>query len=446
MLERLRQWLADRIAPHGATREPRNAVLGDRENLLATPSVLFSTMSLGTESGQPVSIERALYLASVWQAVSIISGDVAQCTLRVYRDGDDRRIDTQHRAYTAVARYANPITSAYEFWRRIVAQALLHGNGYAAIVRNGKRLELFNIDSPQVTVSVLDDGDVAYTVRDVNGERVYDSSEILHIKGLSLVHGTAHPWIICAKETIGLALAAQTYAAKFFANGAQLGGVIEMPSGWSQQTRDRFEENLRKKLTSEYWFRFLPLADAKFHMTSVDVQRAQLVELNEQCVRQVARYFNLPPSKLGVADSISYNSFSQSQIQYVTGCLSHWFAAIAGECEIKLLSEAEKAKGSHYFEHNITKLIEADYVTLTEVLVKLRAAEVVNANEIRRKLNMPLRDDPAGETYTNPNTTPGRPSQHQPEENPQAPGGGQSEAGDQPGTNGQPRSRHAWVA
>lgn len=386
----------------------RNATLGERTNLTPSPSTLFANFYWTTESGQSVSVERALQVAAVWQAVSMISGDVAQCTLRVFKNGDDRVVDTTHPAYRAVARYANSTTSAYEFWRRMMTEVLLNGNAYACIVRRNGRVELFNINSRAVTCTVTPDRQVFYQVQDGAYQQTFDSSEILHIKGLSLQHSVALPWLQSAREALGVSLAAQNYAAKFFANGAQLGGVIELPSGWSQQTRERFEETLKKKLSQDNWFRFLPLADAKFHPTTVDVQKAQLVELNEQCVRQIARFFNLPPSKLGVVDSVSYNSFSQSQIQYVTGCLSHWFAAIAGECELKLLSEVEKRDDTHYFEHNVTKLIEADYVTLTDVLVKLRAAAVVNANEIRRKLNLPQRTDPAGDIYENPNTTSSR--------------------------------------
>lgn len=149
-----------------------------------------------------------------------------------------------------------------------------------------------------------------------------------------------------------------------------------------------------------------------------------MAEMSERQVREVARSLNLLPFKLGIDGSVSYNSQEQGQIQHVTGCLSHWFAAIDGECELKLLTTQERRTGSHYFEHNYSKLIEADSMTMASVAVQLRNAEIVNANEVRRKLNMPKRKDPGGDDYMNPNTKSaqqGQPKDPPPKEDPPPP-------------------------
>jgi hypothetical protein len=73
---------------------------------------------------------------------------------------------------------------------------------------------------------------------------------------------------------------------------------------------------------------------------------------------------------------------------------------------MKLLSERELRADSHYFEHNTSKFIQADWQTMVTTLCELRDSEIVSPNEVRKKLNMPKRTDPGGDKYENPHTRP----------------------------------------
>ena len=88
-----------------------------------------------------------------------------------------------------------------------------------------------------------------------------------------------------------------------------------------------------------------------------------------------------------------------------SGCapMGHWSATILGELAIKLLTERERRRGTHFFDHNVTKLIELDAKTMAEVLQIERQNEIISANEWRRKITLPRRSDPGGDEYLNPN-------------------------------------------
>jgi len=53
--------------------------------------------------------------------------------------------------------------------------------------------------------------------------------DVLHIPGLSFDGLVGHSPIATAKQAIGSALAVEEYGSKFFANGANPGGVLEFP-------------------------------------------------------------------------------------------------------------------------------------------------------------------------------------------------------------------------
>lgn len=71
---------------------------------LANPQgYLLDAFSTGpNNSGQRVTVQKALGLAPVWAAVSIIAEQVGQLPLKVYKrvDDDDRVEATSHRSYS----------------------------------------------------------------------------------------------------------------------------------------------------------------------------------------------------------------------------------------------------------------------------------------------------------------------------------------------------------
>lgn len=391
----------------------RNASFEDPSMSLNDPA-LYESIAAGMTSaaGIPITHEGSLKLAAVWQAVSLVSGDVAKLPLYPYRreEDDDREIDTAHPAYVCTSIKANDEKSAFYFWRDLMVHALLWPGGYAYIDRSGPRWELFNLlpDRTAPEWVTLEGGRKKYIyVTEVNGKlEPLDPSEVLHIRGMSIdgMHGC--DLVKYARDTWGLALAALNFESKFFKNGARKGGILEIPLGIPKPARDTIEEGFRKTYEDgENPFKTVILRDgAKFHDGQVTPEQGQVIELRDTQKREVASYFNIPPSKLGIRDSVSYNSFEQDNLSYLWGCLSHWLEPITSECNIKLLTDRELLVEEKYFEHNVSKFSQSDWRTTNEGLEVMRRNEVINANEWRRKMNMNRRKDPGGEEYINPNT------------------------------------------
>lgn len=386
----------------------RNASLENPTMSLNDPAAWDEILGgSASTSGIKVSHESALSYAPVWQAVSIISGDVAVATLDLYKrmPGGDRDVDTENNAQQLVSTQWNEETSAFDGWRRLMLHALLWTNGYAYIRRAnrlGEPLELLNL-LPDRTTPRYDSNGKLFYITEVAGRLVpLFKEEVLHVKGLSIECGKGCDLVDKARNAIGLALAAEGSTSKFFANGMQAGGILEIPPNLTPKAKANLEEGWAKKYSGhDNWFKTVILRDgAKFHQVTIDAQKSQSHELREDQVRDVARFYNLPPFKLGISDSVSYGSAEQSQRVYLGG-LKHWFVAVSSECDIKLLKSEERK--DHFFEHNASKLIEIDFKTLNETLEIQRRNEIISANEWRRKVNLPKRTDKGGDEYVNPN-------------------------------------------
>ncbi len=357
---------------------------------------------IGTDSGVTINAEKALSYAPVWQAVNLLSGDVAKLPFEVFKRIESegqrgRDVDKMHPAYCLVRRQANRRMSAFKFWRQLMVHVLLWNRAFAVIDRNGRGepIGLYPLLPDRTTLHYDKDGEPFY-VSEIDGQlQPFSASNILHLEGIDM--GGADPCELLknARHSWALGLAAEKFSSKFFSNGAQTGGILEIPTAYTKKAADNLEEGFRKKhsgLTAA--FKTVILREgAKFHATQVEPAKAQMHELRQEQVREVARWYNIPPHKLNEgSQSSSYNSLEHENRAYLDTALSHWLNTIAAECWLKLLTTEEQQSDSHFFEHNTAALLQADISTTMEVLAVGIQWGVVSQNEARAKLNMNPRE------------------------------------------------------
>lgn len=375
-----------------------------------TWDALFSRQD--SVAGEQVTAMKALTLASVWQAVSTISGDVASLPLNFMETQEpgtragDKKVAMGPINFM-VSEEPNSETSAYDFWRTMLTHALLWGNGYALIERAsfGQPTRMVNLLPDKVEVFRDEEGSLFYEAEINKVKRLYMPNEIFHLKGLIIEPGIGTDFIQSAKDVFGILLAAQNFTGKFFENGAQQGGVLTVPNTMSQPARDNLAAGFNEKVGKENWFKFLILRDgATFMPTTVNAEQSQLNEMMERMVREVGRYFNLPAFKLGLTDSQSYNSIEQAQLIYLQSTLRHWIKCITGEADLKLRTMPEKRRLTRFFEVDVSKIIETDSKTFNEVLELQRRNLIITTNQWLSKINENKSDDPIADKLLNPNT------------------------------------------
>lgn len=385
---------ADIENPHYALNDPR---LWD----------LLSDGGTVADAGVTVTHSKALNIAAVWQAVGMISGDIAKLPLDVYKrgEGETREHDDKIPAFWVVRRLANDETPAVIFWRVIMAHALLWGNGLAFIDRNGKGepIGLYNLMPGRVAIERR--GGVLYYIVETEHPdgtpwaRPIPSKDILHIRGLGIDATHGCDLLEHAKNSFALALASEKFASKFFASGVRAGGILELPVGISGPAKKVIEEGFSKMYSGQdNWFKTVILRDgAKFHQTTIAPNEGQMTETREEQVRDVARWFNVAPSRLGLKDSDSYNSKSEDKESYLDTTLDIWLVIITSECWLKMLSQEQQQKDSHYFEHNVASLLRMNAVQRYQVYSIGIDKGIVNPNEVRARENMNPR--PGGDEY-----------------------------------------------
>lgn len=366
--------------------------------------------SYKSETGEAVTAHKALMYAPLWHAVQMISGDIAKLPLNVYvrrpEMGEDaRERDRTHPLNRVLGIAANEETESIKFWGRLMAHALLWGNGYAYIDRDGSGevIGLYNL-LPDRTNAERIKGKLWYVteVGDGGQLKALFPEEVLHIEGLSVGLLGGMTVFSMARNAIGLGLAQEKFASKFFRHGGRVGGILELPMGLNKTARDNVEEGFRKSYEgAENPFKTVILRDnAKFHQAQQSPRESQMVEATEGQTRQIAHWFNLMPSKLGLSDSVSYNSKAEDNQAYLDTTLNIWLTRICAACNFRLL--AEQDQGTHFVEHNTSGLLRMNLLSQAQAFQILVTARVMNPNECRAKLNMLPYE--GGEEFVNPNT------------------------------------------
>lgn len=371
------------------------------------------------ETGKVVSHKSALGLSAFWCAVKMISGDVSQLPLHVvdYPDaaaGMPKPVKHSLRSFIRPHAYVTPDTPDLTFlqlMRRVMTHALIYENGYiwADIDRGGKLRGLYQLLSDRTRVTMFRGR--RYVVTELQDEESQDGwrlvarpyEEVIHIEGLCLDNMAGFDTVMAARNDVAVALEAVGFKAKFFKNRMAAGGILQAPEGATPENVKKIEKAIEALQGGEEAFRTLILRDGyRWHSTQVKPGEAQLTDLEESGVRDVARRFCMQPARLGVRESISYNSLESEKRDYHGTTLSYWLSSNASQFTAKLLTTDEKDRGLEVAYNANLRLLWADAQTLSSIATQGTAnAAWLDENEARGWFMLPPRETEEGDSEEN---------------------------------------------
>ncbi|MFF2039383.1 phage portal protein [Kitasatospora sp. NPDC058170] len=282
-----------------------------------------------SSSGQRVDASAALRVSAVFGCVRLLSETIATLPVSTYSRRGGTRKSVSSPLWLDYPTAEPGGLGRIDLLSQVVLSLLLEGNAYLAIHWDGPNiLGLEVLDPTRIdTHTVVVDGKrrKVFFASDVDadGNEValgwFTTREILHIPGMMLPGDFigVSP-ISFARESIGLALASQTYGAKFFANGAMPGAVVEVPGAMSEEGLARAREAWRIANSGvENAHRVALLTEgAKFSKIAMSPDEAQFLQTRQFQVPEIARIFGVPPHLISDAtNSTSWGSGLAEQNQ-----------------------------------------------------------------------------------------------------------------------------------
>jgi HK97 family phage portal protein len=354
-----------------------------------------------SKAGVKVTAMTAMNLSAVWQAVNVISGDVAQLPLPLYkRVGDkNKEVAREHPSFRLIKCEPNNRMSWATFAQTLTAQALLLGNGYGVIARNarGEATAIHPLMADR-TEPFIDRGRLWYKTevgpdRDKKANppevRVISPSNIIHIKGLGWDGLGGLSVVQLARDSFGLGIAAQDHGGRYFGKYATPQGILTMPGGSPGEKASKEIRDNWKRLQSddnEHDIAVL-FGGATFTPISMANKDSQWLESRAFQRNEVASWFNLPPHKVGDLERATFSNIYEQNLQYLTTSLMHWLTTWEKELNAKLLTKQQREQDTHFFEFITDAFLRGDPVQRTESLKTQFLHGKLTINEWRAKDN-----------------------------------------------------------
>lgn len=356
------------------------------------------TFYMGSSTSNKVVTERsAMQMTAVYACVRILSEAIASLPLHMYRyndkGGKEKALDNS--LYFLLHDEPNPEMSSFQFRETLMTHLLLWGNAYAQIIRNGKGevIALYPLMPNRMKVDRDERGNLYYEYHRYGDEEntetgtVYlNPKDVLHIPGLGFDGIVGYSPIAMAKNAIGMAIACEEYGAKFYANGARPGGVLEHPSVVKdpEKLREAWQSqfggsgNANKIAVLEEGLKYSPI--------SISPNEAQFLESRKFQVTEICRIYRVPPHMLADLEKSSFSNIEQQSLEFVKYSLEPWLVRWEQALQRKLLKSDEKQ--SLFFKFNVDGLLRGDYASRMSGYATARQNGWMSANDIRELENM----------------------------------------------------------
>ena len=376
--------------------------MGIFDGLRAKRSISYQTIwgagddiSAATLSSTVVTSETAFQVNAIYSAISLISDTISSLPVDTFIRRDGSRFAFRPRPVW-VSR-PDVDTTKEAFWGAIIVSLLLDGNAFIRVYSNdaGEVVNLNVLNPHKVQIRRNGLGRVMF---EVEGEsRMLSSDEVVfvpdvvrpgHIRGVSRVEAL--------KENFGLAIALQSYAAKFFGSGTQTAGIIEFPGNLTADQAKALQEGFDARHRG--WGRAhktgIISGGAKYVPTSVENDKAQFLDSRRLAIEDVARAFNVPPHLLGLPGTNSYASVEQNNLAWVTHCLR----PIVQKLETAFTPLLSRVPGGDtaFLKFNLDGLLRADINSRMSAYSTGLNSGFLTINDVRRLEDLqPIQDDSA---------------------------------------------------
>jgi HK97 family phage portal protein len=341
--------------------------------------------------GANVNVDRALRSTAVFTCLKIIGEDVGSLPLFLYRRGrgNSREIARDEPLYSVLHDAPNPETSAVTLRGSMTAHAALTGNGYARISRrrdgSDKAIGLYLMQPESVKMDRDSRKSRVFLHKDGNdAEKTYGVRDVLHLDAFGWDGSSGFDVVRQFRETIGLGLTAERYAANFFSHDATPSLVLKNPRAMSPE-----EVRLQKKAFIEAMGAdglAVTHSGIELEKIGVDPEKSQLVAQRIFQLLEVCRIFRMPPHKLAELTRATFSNIEEQNIDYYTGTLKPWLVRweqAINRCCLDPVNEADL-----FAEHAIEGLLRGNFASQTAGFRTLLASGVYSINEVRALLNL----------------------------------------------------------
>jgi HK97 family phage portal protein len=381
----------------------------------------------------------ALQVSTVLACVNIISNGVAAMPLNVYErvvtagsSREGKKKARNHNLFDLLHDSPNVEMTSFTWRKTEQIHACLWGNCYSEIERNnnGDIIALWPRNPARtrpvrLTKEAIIEGDklsvgtLVYETNETKGDsqiiatddtdenvtprRIILSENMFHVPGMSLDGRLGQSTVWLTRQTIGLALATEKYAAKFFANNARPSGILEIPATLTPVAMENLKRSWAEAHGGENaWKTAVLEAGVKYQKIGATPNEGQLSETRQHIRQEIATIFNVPGHMIGEQEHASRATVEQAGIEFVTYTLGPWLESWQQEFKRKLMPKLGRTTGKFFVKFDTRRLLYPEADSRSKFYAAGKQWGFLNSNDIRELEDMDPIPGPAGEKYWMP--------------------------------------------
>lgn len=344
-----------------------------------------------SSSGVSVTPENAMTSSAVFACVRILAETIATLPLILYeRDGRARKRATDFYLYSILHDDPNEFMTSFELRETLQGHMGTWGNGYSQLDYDaaGRITSIFPLRPDKILQIVVNEGRKLYQYELPSGELKWLPGEkIWHLKAFGDgMYGYSPVGLM--RNAIGMGLAVEKFGAKFFANGARPGGVLEHPGKLGDEAFKRLRESwadAHQGLDNSHKAAILE-EGLKWHDIGVPPEEAQFLETRKFQVTEIARIYRIPPHMIADLERSTNNNIEHQGLEFVSLSMMPWFTRWEQSIRKNLMLKSERKR--YYAEFLVDGLLRGDTSSRTNYYSTGRQWGWLSVNDVREKENM----------------------------------------------------------
>lgn len=342
-------------------------------------------------TGETIDLDKAMTLPVFQRCVNLYVDDIAQLPWDVYRRAGNSRVAIDPPGWME-SPTLDPSYTWTDHVSDVVFSLVTDRNAFLRCYPTRYNITAIEVLEAEAWEVVTTGGGPRYVHKRTRQELT--PLEVVHIRApKSPGKARATSRVSMLRETIALGLAAEAFGAQFFADGATMSGMVEVPAGATVdpvQLREQMEKG-HKGLKRSHAIGVLT-GGATWKQTQSNARDSQLLELHESVIEDVARGFGIPPYLVGSTSpgAVAYASTSNARVDHVV----HGIVGLVHRMEI---AYSALVPGADTFTRlGLNALLRGDATTRFTSYGSLLDKRIVTRQEVRDWEDWGPADEAAG--------------------------------------------------
>jgi HK97 family phage portal protein len=343
-----------------------------------------------TESEVRITPETAIQSTVVLAACRILAETIASLPIHVYRRTDDgyKELARDIPLYKVLSFAPNEWQTKFEFFEQMVMNLTLWGNSYS-LIRSGKYgavSSLDNLHPSRMDVERLENGRLRYSYMNPETGRYerYSQDNIMHVRWTSEPDGIKGMVPVeVGREAIGLARACEIHAAKYWANNAKPGIVLQTDGTLSPEAAERLRDNWERlhRGVDKAWKTCVLTNGLKAEQIGFNAEQSQFESTRRFQSEEIARIYRLP---LHLIQGQGGGDLETSGQEFVTYTLVPWLRRIESAISRSLIYNDD----IFFAEFDARALMRGNSNSRAAYYSTMMNLGILSVNEVRRFENL----------------------------------------------------------